>query len=575
MRRSCLLFVMSVLCTMYALSGQLLVGERLCEVDTLEHYRVAPGAWYTRMDMEITPTRTVHLYMLDYDLTNPYATLEARNGGGSVGQNELMIDAHHRIDSACHRPVAGVNCNFFWSPATTDEGLGYQPTGGTAHDGLLMTEPDSWLIWVTQVDDPRWRDLGYVLMDTSGRAIMEQMLWDGQIILSNGSSYPLRDCNRYRTNPRADEIALFNYGLGPVTRAIDSSVTELVFSSPDWQINGDMTCTVLSVNHVGGTRLQKGEGCLQARGTGATFINGLTPGTEFTLNLGLYCPHNGMRPAIKEMVMGKSLCMVDSVLTVSNTIDTYNTQVYPRTGIATNNAGDRLWMMVMENPGMTTTEMCHIFQASGASYACGMDGGGSAQMELFGRYVNKTTEGTPRAVNTMLFAMNTAPDDSVPASLAFFNHRSASIPAFSAYTPRICAYNCYGTLLSDDYQEYSLSCEPASLGTISDDGRSFTASAIGGNGYLVAHMGDVSVRQALTVEPGEVCIRLDSMLIDNRDYHIETYAIKDGISYDVDPAIFTWHVDDPSVAEVTSMGVLKGLSNGSTLITGTLGDIQL
>lgn len=582
MKRFFLFFIASVWGMFLCVAGPVMIGDAMCEMDTLERYQVGPGTWYTRMDLHFTATRRVHLYMLEADLSNPYMTLEARNGGGSVGQNELMLHAHQVLDSAGHRPVAGVNCNFFWTPSTTDEGLGYQPTGGTAHDGLLMTEPDSWLIWVTQVDDPRWRDLGYVLMDTAGRAIMEQMLWDGKIMLPGNSAsldgqetertYPLRDCNRYRTNPKKDEIALFNYGLGPLTRTIDASVTELVFTSPEWVINGDMTCTVQSVNHTGGTRLQRGEGCLQARGTGAEFISGLQPGDTFRINLGLYCPHNGMRPAIKEMVMGKSLCMVDSVLTVSNEIDTYNTQIYARTGLATNSAGDRLWMMVMETPGTTTTEMCQVFQASGASYACGMDGGGSAQMELLGEHVNRTTEATPRAVNTMLFAMSTAPDDDAVARLAFFDQRSAVVPAFCAYTPRICAYNQYGVLLSSDWQDYTLTCEPASLGSVSADGRTFTASGVGGTGYLVAHRGDVMVRLPLTVEPGEVLMRLDSILIDNRDYRIETYAIRDGAQFDVDPSVLSWRVEDRMVAEVTSDGTLRGLSNGSTQLVGSLGE---
>jgi len=566
--------ILIALCCMAAAYADIDFGGTLCPVDTLARYQVGPGTWYTRMDVQI-PRGTVKLYMMEVDLTDPYVTLEERNGGGSVGQNESMVSAHHVLDSAQHRPIGAVNCNFFWQPGTTSEGLIYQPTGGTAHDGVLVTDPDGWTMGAQQTSDERWRDMGYMAMDWQKRVWMEQMLWDGKIRLADGSQYGLRDCNRFRTNPSSDEIAVFNPGLGSrPTRTLDTG-SEIIFSVDRWRINADVTCTVISRNTLGGTVLTDGQGCLQARGSGDTFVQGLQPGDTFTLNLGIYAPHAGnARPDIKEMAMGNALCMVDSQLICRNWNEAYNTQVYARTGIATNTAGNRFWMLVMQTPGMSTEEMCYVFRAAGASYASGCDGGGSAEMEILGEIMNRTTEGTPRAINTMIFAVSTAPDDSTVARIVFNEAGTTDVSSYASYTPAMRAYNQYGTLLSDDFTDYTLSCSPASLGTISADGKTFTAGPLAGSGTLTATYNGVSETKPVTVVEGTFSLALDSVWIDTRDYRIEAYSTTDGTQLQVDPSFFCWTVDDAAVCEVSDAGLLRGLRCGETDIHGTLGSSQ-
>lgn len=567
-----LLFTFLALSCLTAAYADIDMGGTLCLIDTLTSYQVGPGSHYTEMNANISG-RKVRLYMLEVDLSNPYITLEERNGGGSVGQNEALINAHHAIDSAGHRPIGGVNCNFFWQPSTTLEGLEWQPTGGTAHDGVLFTDPDGWTMGAQQIADPRWRDMGYMALDYSKRVWMEQMLWDGKVILPDGSSYNLRDCNRYRTNPDANEIAVFNPGYGSRPTRTFSTGSELIFTVDRWRINSDLHCTVVSRNTTGGTVLSNGQGCLQARGTGDAFIQNLQPGDTFRINLGIYAPHIGnARPDIKEMAMGNALCMVDSQLICRNWNEKYNTDVYARTGIATNTAGNRFWMLIMQTPGMSTEEMCYVFRASGASYAAGCDGGGSAEMEVLGEVMNKTTEATPRAINTMIFAMSSAPDDSTVARLDFCDPQPVSVSAYSSYTPQLRAYNQYGVLLSGDFSGYTLSCSPAELGTISADGRTFTAGFTAGSGTLTASCGGASISKSINVEEGIASFELDSVWIDSREYEILAYSTINGNRLEVAPAYFSWQVDDPAVCEVSEEGVLRGLRSGETEITGTLGN---
>ena len=579
--RKQLLIILCLCCTIAA-KADIDFGDKRCQSDTLERYQVGPGTWYTRFNVKMHATRTVKLYMLEVDLTNPYVTLESRNGYGYVGQNELMTHAHQVLDSAMHRPIGAVNCNFYWTNASSTIGTGGLPTGGTAHDGMLLTEPDGWTMGARPIADDRWRDMGYMAMDFSKRVWMEQLLWDGKVILENGSQYSLRDCNRYGTNFTDNEICFFNEGLGThPTRQIKQG-SEIIFSVENWRINQDIVCTVVSRNTTGGTLLAHHQGCFQARGSGDTFLQQLNIGDTFRLNLGISAPHvGGLRPDIKEMAMGNALCMVDSQLICRNWNEDYNTQVYARTGIATNKDGNKLWMLVMETSGMSTEEMCYVFRAAGATHAAGCDGGGSAQMEVLGEMKNRTTEGTPRAVNTMIFAISTAPDDSAVSQLRFYDADTATIASYASYTPALRAYNQYGVLLNNDFKDYTLSVSPASLGTISADGKTFIAGATAGTGTLTAtfsnsssasSVSSVSVSQPITIEEGEVRLALDSVLIDTREYTIQAYSGDDSNPLLVDPAYFSWMVSDERICAISEAGALRGLSNGETTIQGTLGN---
>lgn len=144
---------------------------------------------------------------------------------------------------------------------------------------------------------------------------------------------------------------------------------------------------------------------------------------------------------------------------------------YPRTGFGITADHQRLFMLVMQKPGMYTHEMCSILRYFGASDAMGADGGGSAQFNLGGQIINPTTEGSPRAVSNAIFLFSTAPDDDSPATLLFHDNMldELNLPSYSSYTPHVRAYNRYDMMIADDYPDFTLSCQPASLGTISDD----------------------------------------------------------------------------------------------------------
>ena len=591
MKKGLWLIGLSLCClAAYAQSGSIDINGTVCPVDTVACYEVGPGTLYTRFDVTIGSTKH-KMYLLTVDLTNPYVKIEEGQGQEHMGSVEPMVTTHHRIDSVGHRPIGSVNCNFWCvsSQNTGDwEGLLNQPFAGTAKDGMLIGEPMDW--------NAPHGDRGYVMIDDMGKAWIRNMEFNGRLI-KGAASRKIFDCNRPRVTPiNKNEICLFNRFIG-TTRALPDTAIEVVFlpiQGQDWTINDTMTCVVTSINHTGRSALSGQMGALQGRGTrGAWMQQNFQVGDTFQVLLGMYSANqipginvqyytpgynysgDSITPHVMQMVTGNCLVMANGDITYRNYNEEYNNKNYPRTMLATNNEGNRMWLLVSEKPGNYTAEMCAMLRHDGATWAAGMDGGGSAQMNLFGKVQNPTTEASPRAVANSWFVVSTAPDDNNATRLEFVDNLPTVVASFSSYSPHMRAYNQYGWLISEDFGEFTLTCDPASLGTISNDGKMFIASAAGGTGTLTAHCGNITCSKAVTVMPGEVFPYVDSLLTDNREYPLAVVSKAGGRSYPVKPEMLSWNVSDPEVASVSEQGLLKGLKNGKTVVTGTLGESRI
>ena len=544
-------------------------------IDTLESYPVAPGVVYTRFTIT-NSSNTRNCYMYDVDLSNPYIRVEETHSE-TIGKTEAMVTTHKRLDGENHRSVGSVNCNF-WE-TTNNEGLVGVACTGQVSNGKIGASITNWGLGVAASvglpAEEQLQELGFLMIDTDGKAWVDQYGWNSGIRIGE-ETYPLRETNRNRTNPQADEIVLFNSDLGTnATRSLDG-IYEVVMDLTDdsrWAINKELRGRVISTNTTGGTLIGERQVVLQGRGTGQTFLQKAAVGDTIAFAIGIYRALTQEYPQIAQLSAGNCYVMRDYRLTFRNWAEKYNNQNYPRTGFGVSEDHQRLWMLVMEKPGMYTHEMCSILRHFGACYAMGADGGGSAQFNLFGRIINPTTEGSPRAVSNAIFLFSTSPDDDTPASLLYQDNAPVlQLPSYASYTPRMRAYNKYGVMIAKSFTGYTLSCEPASLGTISADGKTFTASAEGGDGKLIATAGEARVEKAVHIEPGKLDIALDSVIVDVDGYHIEVYSISDAGRMPVDPAMVTWRSSDETIAETSSSGRIHSKKNGAAMIYGTLGD---
>ena len=552
-------------------------------IDTLESYQVGPGIIYTRFDIT-NSSSTRHCYIYEVDLTNPYNQVEESHST-TMGNTERMADAHARLDSANHRSIGSVNCNF-WIVSSQDDGKYNNLTGvpctGQVRNGKIGTNITNWNIGHGDPDPllGRKQDIGYLMIDANKQAHIDQFSWDAHLAIGD-QAMPISEVNRNRSNPSDNEVVMFNSDMGTKTTltkdVIDARlgtnqpmIELLVKLEQDWAINQHLFAEVVSINTTGGTKIEEGYAVFRGRGAGKTFLETAKVGDRVQFIMGMYESLSGDRPNIKQLSAGNCYVMREGKLTNRNWNEDYNNKNYPRTGFGVSKDHNTLWMMVMEKPGMYTHEMASILRHFGAWEAAGADGGGSAQFNLDGQIINPTTEGTPRAVGNSIFLFSTAPDDSIVTEM-----RTTStfirLPKYAAIRPDFLGYNQYGMLVSKHLQGVELSCNPET-GYITEDGHFVCL----GSGILTARYDNASLPiNIVLVDEATPELRLDSVIVSTGwEYEIEINGELDNKQFEMLPSAFTWVVDDPTICQVEE-GIVKGLKNGRTSIHGTIGDVTL
>ena len=552
-------------------------------IDTLESYQVGPGIVYTRFDITNSAS-TRHCYIYEVDLTNPYNMVEESHST-TMGNTERMAEAHVRLDSANHRSIGSVNCNF-WIVSTQDEGKYNNLTGvpctGQVRNGKIGTNITNWNIGHGNADPVlgRSQDIGYLMIDGQKRAHIDQFSWDAHLAIGD-QAMPISEVNRNRSNPGDNDLVMFNSDMGTKATLTKAQIDErlgtnlplievVVKLEQDWAINQHMFAEVVSINTVGGTKIEDGYAVFRGRGTGKTFLETAKVGDRVQFIIGMYESHSGERPDIKQLSAGNCYVLREGRLTNRNWNEDYNNKNYPRTGFGVSKDHNTLWLMVMEKPGMYTHEMASILRHFGAWEAAGADGGGSAQFNLGGQILNPTTEGVPRAVGNSIFLFSTAPDDNVVTEM-----RTTStfirLPKYAAIKPDFLGYNQYGMLVNKKLSNVVLSCAPET-GYITDDGYFVCL----GSGVLTAQFGNATLPiDIVLVDAVSPKLRLDSVIVSTGwDYPIEINGELDNKQFEMLPSAFDWTIDDPTVCHVEN-GIVKGLKNGRTTVHGTIGDITL
>ena len=552
-------------------------------IDTLESYQVGPGIVYTRFDITNSAS-TRHCYIYEVDLTNPYNMVEESHST-TMGNTERMAEAHVRLDSANHRSIGSVNCNF-WIVSTQDEGKYNNLTGvpctGQVRNGKIGTNITNWNIGHGNPDPVlgRKQDIGYLMIDGQKRAHIDQFSWDAHLAIGD-QAMPISEVNRNRSNPGDNDLVMFNSDMGTKTTLTKAQIDErlgtnlplievVVKLEQDWAINQHLFAQVVSINTTGGTKIEDGYAVFRGRGTGKTFLETAKVGDRVQFIIGMYESHSGERPDIKQLSAGNCYVLREGRLTNRNWNEDYNNKNYPRTGFGVSKDHNTLWLMVMEKPGMYTHEMASILRHFGAWEAAGADGGGSAQFNLGGQILNPTTEGVPRAVGNSIFLFSTAPDDNVVTEM-----RTTStfirLPKYAAIKPDFLGYNQYGMLVNKKLSNVVLSCAPET-GYITDDGYFVCL----GSGVLTAQFGNATLPiDIVLVDAVSPKLRLDSVIVSTGwDYPIEINGELDNKQFEMLPSAFDWTIDDPTVCHVEN-GIVKGLKNGRTTVHGTIGDITL
>lgn len=560
------------------------------EITTLIDRDLGPGVRYTRLRL---PDYPLNVNLLRIDVTNPYNSIETTQAADKLYSTESLVKAAQRQTTPGHVALAGANANFWCvsgQPPYSDVITGYT-YGGSVQNGKVITE--------LNMASDQWnggnKHTG-ILGITTGKKVysMNNYTWQANITNEKTGTLDITTANR---TVRDGEIGMYN-SFYPSNRnfkcvdqyegtdgkqhfnVVDGIATEVYLTldpGQEWLMATEMTFTVMEVKqNAGSGKIGSYDMVVVGRGDKAEALNKLAIGDKVTFET-TFINTKGNKVKIHNLVAGNAQVMKAGEMTKYATSESYNSQVYSRTGYGASEDHKTLYIIVIDkatdpvygsSKGCSSTVMCDIARHYGCYNMTNMDAGGSAEMLVGDAIINKTTESSPRAVANGMIAYNIAPEDNNVARLEFYDYELKS-PVYASSTPRIIAYNQYGTVLNDDFKDATLSC-PEEAGTC--DGATFTAGGTGVTSTLTATYNGISVTKPVTVVESQIALRLKNILIDyHREYPLEVTANVEGKDYAYNPASIKWAVADNTVADVDINGTLRGIKEGTTEVSGQIG----
>ena len=470
-------------------------------------------------------------------------------------------------------------------------------------DGKIITETNNFSDqWEATENGNSPKRIGSVGISLDKKLYINRLRFGGIISNDKIGSCEIYQANKYH---RENEYVIYNsfYGTSKKFQPAeqytgdggqqhfrvleDSNSTEVMLTINEgqrWLAGRPMACTVQEVRtNAGRGTLGSYDLAIVGFGTAGTNLAKLAPGDQvsvyyawYTFNNSDYSPKE--IPELEQLICGNAFVMEDGERNYRNFNEQYNYQIYSRCAYGASADGKTLYVIVIDkstdpvygqSKGCNTNDMCWIAKHYGVSNLSSMDAGGSAQLLVDRAIVNKTTESSPRAVANGWLLYSTAPTDNQIARLEF-DAVNLTCPPYSTFSPTILGYNQYGDLIDKDVKGYTLSCDPA-LGTC--DGSEFTANGDPMTANLTATLNGVSVSKPLTITDAQLQIRIKPQILTDfyREYPMEVTATVGMEVFTYNPAAITWSVDDPTIASIDENGVLRGLKEGTTKVTGTIG----
>ena len=532
-------------------------------VDTLLYRKQAgPGVFHSTYRL---PAYPLDFQVMEIDLTNPYNEIETVKALDRAVATERPTNMAIRKDAPEHRIVGGTNGDFYFYQDPVEIGI---PRSGQFLDGEIIANPTGRASFVLGMNKKPYIDR------LNFRATL----------INGASNIRIHTINMLRLEwePNATNfLTLYTDKYGTSTSAIQGGTKVVIRPKTGdrfaFTSNDTVECIVEQVfANTGSTPIPAGKAVLHGRDGASTFLQGLAVGSEIKISTStlLRTTPNALSE-FKESV-GGSDCIVLKNGTPTNEAKTAASGLNPRTGMGFSQDSTKVYMVVVDgrstfSAGLDLLPFGELFKGIGAWNAVNLDGGGSSVMFVNSEVKNRPSDGSVRSVGNGVLVVSTAPEDDQITMIKPL-HDKISLPRYGSYNPTILGYNQYGVLIDKDLKDVVLSVDP-SVGEIRGDSLFFASGTE--NGLLTANYnGATATINVNQIADAPIKIRLDSVLLDNETpYPIEVHAYANGEAMELLPSALNWTVENPSVVEVTE-GVVKGLSNGSSLVIGTLGDFK-
>ena len=517
-------------------------------VDTLYHAPIGPGT--TQTSLRVVGAYNLNVFYTTTDLTHPNvemrvapANKNSLAGGAAVSK---MAQAN-TTDEVQY--FAGVNADFFGNS---------KPIGSTViNNEIWYANNNGWTGWGINADK---------------KTLLGNSSFSGTVTSSNGTSANLTSVNNARNE---NNLVIYTQKYGSTSGTNDYGY-EVIITPVDGTLRfGTMEMIVAEAPHSkGSTTIPAGSYVLSGHGTAATFVAGLTQGEKITINSQMKLGDNTIIPT--QLAGGQPVILSGGLVLSTETALDHLTALNPRTAVGYDATGTKLVLLVVDgrstaSQGCVSKVLADIMREVGCSEAMNFDGGGSSALytKVLG-VRNDPSDGKERAVTNGVFAVSNAPVDNTVATLAFEDFKTA-LPKYGFYNPRVYAFNKYGVLISDDFEEAILSC-PKELGEIVENGTILFSNGEGSH-VLTATYGDAKAEVIVTIGSGAPSFRLDSVVVDSyNDYAMEVTAIVGDKEMPLENSALTWSVMDNSIATVDAAGVVKGVKNGTTRVIGVVED---
>lgn len=539
-------------------------------VDTLFHAKVGPGTTETSLHLinKSNKGQQLRVFYLTTDLTNPHTSVEAIvaqdkvAGGGTVSS----MAKSHTTDTKDF--FCGVNTDFFLTSGSASNGKSVvgSPVRASIAGGEIYRSGSASTAWPNiYVDRDGKLGIGAVSFKKGTVTVGSQtasLVAINNDALDNGVTLYTP---RYWGTPSQP-------GLNGQCVSVPVTLTEGDYAGAGktlkFKVSGE-------VNNNGDRLMGDGEYMLIARGTAQDLLANLKVGDEVSAYVKVTVDGTEIFPT--QLACGNPWILKAGEVLDSEADRGDAIARHPRTGIGYTTDMTKMVMMVIDgrsaiSAGVHTQELAGMLYYAGVDEAVNVDGGGSSTMytEALG-VLNKTSDGNERAVASGMFVVANVPTDKTITELRFVDW-AMTFPKYGVYTPKFYGYNQYGVLVDTDVQGVTLSCDK-SLGEITNDGTSFYGTG-SGYGALKATYNGIEAVLPVTVEVSDdVALRLSDILIDNnREYPVEVQAVVNEQTMPINPVALSWSSADETVATVGAAdGVLRGVGNGTTTITGTVG----
>ena len=440
------------------------------EVDTVAHYQVGPGAYFTQIDLGHAEF-PLRVYFLTMDAKTSHLKFSPVLAHDELGYVENVVDMGVRKTGQGHgNYFAGVNADFF------NMGGDNRILDGMNQNGQVVALPTE-------------SGMGNIIIQQNGELFIDELTYSAARVTLGETISQLDNVNNVR---KENQLVMYNRFYDKTTETNDNG-TEVVIKpvSGEWQLNAPVEFEVADVRiGKGSTPIPDNCAVLSAHGTKQALLNQLKVGDKGKFNIGI----TGYNYKFKDLLhtMG-----VKNVILRDGNLTSYEwNERHPRTALGLSADRNKLYMCVVDgrqkgvSVGVTTTQLALIMKRSGVATAFNMDGGGSSTMYAYNTgyngtgLMNRPVGGTyKRPVASSFFAVADVPEDGKVASIVPQDH-ILRIKQGEKASLVFYGLNQYGLIVDNELKGLQLSAD-SSLGQISDKNE-FTASGTRKKGIITA-----------------------------------------------------------------------------------------